>query len=88
MANITLGLVSVGLILLDSLSLQSHSLPTTPDLSNSSSTSSPKLNTRGLISSEYGFLWLYTKPHVDIPEDQAFCKHTRLQQISGWERTG
>lgn len=42
----------------------------------------------GLISSECGLLWLHTKPHVDIPEDRALCKHTRPHQMARWGRTG
>lgn len=42
----------------------------------------------GLISSECGLLWLRTKPHVDIPEDRALCKHTRPHQMARRGRTG
>ena len=42
----------------------------------------------GLISSECGLLWLHTKPHVDIPEDRALCKHTRPHQMARRGRTG
>lgn len=33
-------------------------------------------------------LWLHKKPHVDIPGDQALCKHTRPHQIARQGRTG
>ena len=42
----------------------------------------------GLISSGCGLLWLHTKPHVDIPEDRALCKHTRPHQMARRGRTG
>lgn len=42
----------------------------------------------GLISCGCGLLWLCTKPHVDIPEDQALCKHTRSYQMAGQQSMG